>query len=320
MSKLKLFFTICFSFLVLACSDSEEQQTLMVPRTVDQDPSLPSISVNGRQLHSEAYGNPNGTLVICIHGGPGSDYRYLLNAKDLANDGYRVVFYDQVGSGLSQRFDKTYYENLSLDQIFIDELTGVIAKYKIKNNQKVILLGHSWGAMLAVKYAGMYPDKINGLAVFEPGGLIWEDVVTYFQNSQKPSGKGNKVTNGDDHEKLDYEMALASEADNENTGDPGLKPEDFWRMGAVINQVSLEIGQSTEPNLAQGIEHFSKPVLFGYGDNKAYPDSWAQKVSSVFVHKELYKTPNVGHSGMFTNQSVWINKTRPKLLSYFNLL
>src|SRR5688500_337754 len=76
----------------------------LVPKTVDQDLSLPSINVNGAMLHSEAFGHPDSTIVVVIHGGPGSDYRDLLISKSLADEGYRVVFYDQRGSGLSQRF------------------------------------------------------------------------------------------------------------------------------------------------------------------------------------------------------------------------
>jgi proline iminopeptidase len=51
----------------------------LVPRTVDQDPSLPSIIVNGTQLHTEAFGNPADPMVVFLHGGPGSDYRNALN-------------------------------------------------------------------------------------------------------------------------------------------------------------------------------------------------------------------------------------------------
>ncbi|MDL1892501.1 alpha/beta hydrolase, partial [Sphingobacteriales bacterium CHB3] len=56
----------------------------MVPLTVDQDPSLPSISVNGTQLHAETYGNPNDPMIVVLHGGPGSDYRSLLNCSKFA--------------------------------------------------------------------------------------------------------------------------------------------------------------------------------------------------------------------------------------------
>ncbi|MCT2564485.1 alpha/beta hydrolase [Chryseobacterium herbae] len=314
-------FTTAFSLLLLlfACTDGMHDEALLVPKTVEEDSSLPSVFINGRHLHAEAFGNPNNTLIVCVHGGPGADYRYLLNAKDLAKHGYRVVFYDQTGSGLSQRYHKSYYDNLDIDDIFITELRGVIAKYKTNPNQKVILLGHSWGAMLATAYAGKYPSEIAGLALFEPGGLQWDDVITYIMNSQT-SGAGGESLEGNSHEILDYNMSLAASADNINTGDPGLKPEDFWRMGAILQMVAIEKGEKSKPDFSTNIGQFTKPVFFGYGDNKAYPDSWAQKISSPFNNKNLHKFNNTGHSGMFTNKEIWTHSTLPKLLNYFKSL
>lgn len=324
-----IFATCCLSLLTLACSKKKEEPRPLVPRTVDQDPSLPSVLINGRLLHSEAFGQAGNTLIVCLHGGPGADYRYLLNAKDLADYGYSVVFYDQVGSGLSQRFEEEYYKKLSIEQIFVNELRGIIAKYKTKPNQKVILLGHSWGAILATYYAGKYPNEIEGLALFEPGGLVWEDIVSYVLKSQAPcqgmaSARGMEHSGlvsdqSDSQELLDYQMALSAGAVNCNTGE-SLIEGDFWRMGAVVASAAFEQGEKNKPDLSVGIGQFSKPVLFGYGDNKAYPDSWAQKVSSVFINKQLFKVSDVGHSGMFTNRSVWTNTTLPQLLNYFSLL
>lgn len=103
LTKMNLFLFVSI-VLLSACKKMDEPGSL-VPKTADQDPRLPSINVNDRVLHSEAFGHPDSTLIICIHGGPGTDYRYMLRTKDLVNYGYRMVFYDQVGSGLSQRFN-----------------------------------------------------------------------------------------------------------------------------------------------------------------------------------------------------------------------
>lgn len=40
----------------------------LVLKTVDQDPTLPSISVNGTQLHAETFGNPDSAMVVFLHG------------------------------------------------------------------------------------------------------------------------------------------------------------------------------------------------------------------------------------------------------------
>ena len=152
----------------------------LVPRTVDQDPSLPSIIVNGTQLHTEAFGNPADPMVVFLHGGPGSDYRNALNVKSLA-DHYYVVFYDQRGSGLSKRHPKNSY---SL-QLMLDDLTAVIQHYRSSPTQKVFLFGHSWGAMLATAYINQYPAKINGAVLAEPGGFTWEEMKEYIEASKK---------------------------------------------------------------------------------------------------------------------------------------
>lgn len=172
--------------LPVSCNSySIEEPGKLVPKTVDQEPSLPSITVNGAMLHAEAFGSPDSTMVVCIHGGPGADYRGLLNCKDLADYGYRVVLYDQRGSGLSQRFSEKSYTDLGLGvlDLLYDELSGVIDHYRTNPAQKVFLLGHSWGGILATAYAGKYPNAIQGLIVAEPGGLIWDDITTYVEES-----------------------------------------------------------------------------------------------------------------------------------------
>ena len=126
---------IILSIISFSCSKEKyiDEPGNLVPKTVDQDATLPSILVNGALLHSQAFGPEDSTLIICIHGGPGGDYRYMLNCKTLATKGYRVVFYDQRGAGLSQRFPKSWYKSQGSDainKIFYDELKGVIAHYK----------------------------------------------------------------------------------------------------------------------------------------------------------------------------------------------
>ena len=252
-SKRKILMLALTALLFFSCEKERliNEPGNLVPRTVDQDPGLPSITVNGAMLHSEAFGHPDSTIIVCIHGGPGGDYRYMLNCKDLADYGYRVVFYDQRGSGLSQRFPKSSYTSLgmgALDLIY-DELSGVIAHYRTNPNQKVFLLGHSWGAMLATAYAGKYPNAIQGLAIREPGGLKWDDVMEFVNKSRSFSMTGELSNDAtyldqfitgkeDQHEILDYKLAMMA-SKNDITGDNDTEPGSFWRLGAVINSCTF---------------------------------------------------------------------------------
>jgi proline iminopeptidase len=45
----------------------------------------------------------------------------------------------------------------------------------------------------------------------------------------------------------------------------------------------MEVAKKYKPDFSDGISNFNVPVLFFYAEkNKAYPDSWAQKISGVF--------------------------------------
>jgi proline iminopeptidase len=311
----------------------------LVPKTVVEDPSLPAIEINEVKLHAQAFGPVDSTLVICLHGGPGSNFKYLLNCKSLANKGYRVVFYDQRGSGLSQRFSREWYLSQgaeALEKSFYGDLKGVISYYKTRPTQKVVLLSQSWGSMLATGYAGKYPNEVNGLILAEPGGLEWDDILEYVGNSRSFklwSEELNDATYLDQflagtqnqHNILDYKITLLAANGNGIVGDGssdlgsnGISYKNI-RDGAVINAAMFKLGEDHSFDLSEGIARFSTKVLFFYSsNNKAYPDSWAQKISSVYPSKEVIKVNGVGHSGMFDQITTWTNFTEPKVLQYLN--
>lgn len=298
----------------------------LVPKTVDQDSSLPSILINGTKLHSEAFGHPDSSIIVIIHGGPGSDYRSLLNFREFANYGYRVVYYDQGGSGLSQRFPKSHYSDL---QLVVDELSGVIAYYKTSAQQKVFLIGHSWGGILATAYINQNPTTISGVIVGEPGGFIWQDILDYTGRARtvqitKELFNDNTYIDQfltgkeDEHQVLDYKYSIQSAADgNEDnpTGNEGFLP--FWRFGAISSIALFELGEKVKPNWTTNLNQFNTKVLFIYSqNNNAYGLDWANHVSSAFLNVELFESISAGHD-MFSFQTGW-NNTYPKMLEYLN--
>lgn len=331
------------SFVTFSSCEKEKLITdpgNLVPKTVMEDPTLPSLIINGAKLHTQAFGQPDNTLVIILHGGPGANFRYMLNCKSLADKGYRVVFYDQRGSGLSQRFPGAWYLNHganAIEKTFYDDLKAIINHYKTQPNQKVVLLTQSWGSMMGTAYAGKYPNDIDGLILAEPGGLKWDDVLEYVGNSQA-LGLWSEALNDaayldqfltgkeNQHEILDYKLAQLAAA---NAVDGDLKltlgPNGIYyqspREGAVISAASLEIGEKYKPDFSEGILKYQKKVLFFYSsNNKAYPDSWAQKISAVYPNKELVKVQGVGHSGMFDQLDTWTTLTEPIVIEYLNSL
>ncbi|UZD24193.1 alpha/beta fold hydrolase [Algoriphagus halophytocola] len=297
----------------------------LVPKTVTEDPSLPSLSLNGTSLHAETYGNPASAMVIFLHGGPGADYRNGLNVRQLADDGYYVVFYDQRGTGLSQRHDKNTYSI----QLYLEDLTAVIEHYRTSTNQKVFLFGHSWGAMLAAAYINAYPDRIDGAIFAEAGGFNKQLLDEYGEASRKLN-LFSEITNDvlyydqfltgreNEHEKLDYKLAIASSFSYAEGNDEGIEgPSPFWRNGASVLQAFMDISENEGFDFTTKLNQYQTKVLFLYGENnKSYGLSFAQKEASFFPSSEIVQIADTGHEMIYFK---W-DSVHPAVLGYLNSL
>jgi len=115
------------------------------------------------QTHYSIYGtldNENKSTkppLVCIHGGPGATSIYM-RPFSLLNVDYEIpiIIYDQLGCGQSTRLrdkkgDSTFW---TLD-LFVAELRNLLEGLKIET---VDLLGHSWGACIAVRFAAQLRD------------------------------------------------------------------------------------------------------------------------------------------------------------------
>jgi proline-specific peptidase len=116
------------------------------------------VNVPGGRVAYRIAGEGDRTL-LTVHGGPGVPSPYIYSMTDLARDGLRVVFYDQLGCGESDRPDD---ESLWVVDRFVEELEAVRAALHLG---PVDLWGHSWGGMLAQEYALAYPGSLRTLGL-----------------------------------------------------------------------------------------------------------------------------------------------------------
>lgn len=326
-NKIPLLIFALTCFFLTACKKELEMKKPgnLVPKTVDQDLALPSIFVNGTQLHAETFGNKDSAMVVFLHGGPGSDYQNGLNAKQLADNGYYVVFYDQRGSGLSRRHDRKSYSI----QLMLDDLTAVINHYRTSPGQKVFLFGHSWGAMIAAAYVNQYPAEIDGVIFAEAGGFNKALLDEYGASSRKLA-LFSEVTNNvlyydqfltgkeGEHEILDYKMGIASSfsyAKGNNEGVEGASP--FWRNGAEVLQAFVDISEKEGFDFTTNLDAYTTKVLFIYGENnKSYGLSFAQKEAAYFPNAQISQIDDTGHEMIYFK---W-NNVYPIVLTYLNSL
>jgi proline iminopeptidase len=262
-------------------------------------------------------------MLVILHGGPGGDYRVMLNCKKFTEDGFYVVFYDQRGSGLSRRHNKDVYTG----QFYIDDLEGVINHYRSTQGQKIFLLGQSWGAMLATAYINAHPSAISGAVLSEPGGFTWDDTKGYISRWMKLSMFDetsndflsiDEFLTADDHVKIDYRGALRSAggfAPGNKLGITGPMP--LWRQGAVCNAAMTSYAETHPFDFTQNLKQYTTKILFAYSElNQAYGKEYAEKVSSAYPNVQLVEVKGTGHEIPYSG---WENYY-PVAKTYLNVI
>jgi L-proline amide hydrolase len=95
--------------------------------------------------------------LLLLHGGPGAAHNYLENLSDLARAGRRVIFYDQLGCGLS---DHPHDPAMWTPELFVEEVGAVRQALGL---DRVHVFGNSWGGMLGMLYALTQPAGLLSL-------------------------------------------------------------------------------------------------------------------------------------------------------------
>jgi proline iminopeptidase len=114
-----------------------------------------------------------GQPIIVLHGGPDFDHAYLLPDLDRLASAYRLIYYDQRGRGRSSGRVQPEDVTLASD---LDDLDGVRQHFELES---AALLGHSWGAILALEYALRHPTRVSQLILMNPAPASTSDAAAF---------------------------------------------------------------------------------------------------------------------------------------------
>ena len=144
--------------------------------------------VPGGRIYWRRFGSGGKTPLLTLHGGPGGSHSYLLPLQALADE-RPVIFYDQLGCG---RADAPEDESAYSIQRSVEEVDAVRAALGL---DRVVLLGHSWGALLAVEY--LCQGRGTGVERLVLSGAMASipQVVAGFERlfATMPDGWGDKI-------------------------------------------------------------------------------------------------------------------------------
>lgn len=158
---------------------------------------LEQIEINGTQLEVMIRGtDKHNPVIIFVHGGPGcSEIPYVRKYQDILEEHFTIVHYDQRGSGKSYHFLEDY-SDISTDLHVEDLLALTDYISKELSQEKVLLIGHSFGTYIGMKATDKSPEKfVAYIGIGQVSNSIDSemDSLEYTMNQAQQAGKQKDV-------------------------------------------------------------------------------------------------------------------------------
>jgi len=232
-----------------------------------------------------AFGDPGRPTVVLIHGFNGYLESWSPNIDALVHDGYRVVAYDFWGRGLSSR----PRVDLSL-AVFHDQLALLLEHL---GTTRVVLMGSSFGCVIAADYAQKHPESVDKLVLVGPAGWPSEhdtqwikrpvlgDLLFHFAGRQLLRPKVEAYFHG-------RPVPWAMDTWDRYAADSG-----FTRAALSTLRFS-PVTDYTEGWRRLGT--FDKPILFIWGkQDVSFPYSNRDKVATLIPHAQVIGIDEAAH-------------------------
>lgn len=227
----------------------------------------------GVRLFYRVDGRSPRTIVV-LHGGPGFTHDYL--ADDLAPlaASHALIHYDQRGAGRSTLVS----DPPALDaQRFADDLEALRRHF---GQERLTLLGHSWGAAVAALYALRYPERIERLIVVGGIPLRKDELVRSFQRIRT---SGDAAWQAQLRERRDVALsapgdAAACRAFYETWFVP------FYGNRAAAGSSKGDFCAGTPESLANKAIHVDRYTLASLGDWDWRPALRAVRAPTLVIH------------------------------------
>jgi proline iminopeptidase len=263
------------------------------------------IPVGKAELYSRDIGR--GPAIIVLHGGPDFDHSYLLPELDRLADSYRLIYYDQRGRGRSaegvQPEDVTLASELS-------DLDKVREQFKLDS---VVVLGHSWGTVLALEYALRYPQRVSRLILMNPAPASTDDYKglrnDWLQKRPEDMARRKAIAasaaykEGDPeavtaYYRIHFKLALARQEDYEKFMarlSASFTREGILKSRAIEARLMTETWSLPDYNLLPKLKNVSIPALVISGDHEFIPAATAEHIAGAIPNARLVMLKGCGH-------------------------
>lgn len=299
-TKVLLIFLACASGLSWAQTSPASSQN--ASNRFSQESRIPAGTAS---LYSREIGQ--GTPIIVLHGGPDFDHSYLLPELDRLSDSFRLIYYDQRGRGRSA--DHVQPEDVTLDSEVAD-LDRVREHFHLAS---MVLLGHSWGAVLALEYALRHPERVSRMILMNPAPASskdreqlrkdWLDKRAKDMEQRRVIAETAAYKSGDPdavtaYYRVHFKPALAREADYEKLIarlKASFGKEGILKARAIEDRLMTETWAKPDYDLLPKLKKLNIPTLVISGDHEFIPSATAEHISQALPHARMVILKNCGH-------------------------
>ena len=260
------------------------------------------VQVDGYKVVTYSYGTGDNVLLL-LNGGPGLPCDYLRDPHiPLANEGCRIVAFDQLGCGNSDRPEDSALWCISR---YVEEVEIV---RKALGLEHVHLLGQSWGGWLSIEYALTYPDAIRSLILANTCGDLPH--LTTELNRMRDALGSETVAMMLHHEALgtldhpEYQAAITilnyrHVCRLKEWPRSLLASVEDWNMGPYGTMQGpnefLYIGNLKDWNRIPDMHQLQMPALIVTGTHDEIGPACALKMDNVLPNSEVVIFPNSSH-------------------------
>lgn len=255
----------------------------------------------------------DGAPVIVIHGGPGLGCAYLENHLAGLSNKHQVIFYDQRNSGRSALHNDSTQISLAS---FLKDINVIRKEY---GHKKISLIGHSWGGLLAMKYALQFPEQTEKLI------LINSVAANSELNDKANTLLGNKFSTDDKQaraqimrteaftnqktEAYDELMMLgfAYQFSNRNLiNQLELKlPEDFAAKSTLLAHLYKDLYQY---NFTEDLKKIESPTLLLYGLDDPLTPFTLNSLAQAIPNNQIEAIEDAGHFPFIEKNETTLSK------------
>ena len=266
------------------------------------------VEVHGHKVIAYSFGSGAET-VFCLNGGPGLPCDYLREAHScLVDKGYRVVAFDQLGTGASDRPTDPALWTIGR---YVEETETV---RKALGLGKVHLLGHSWGGWLAIDYALTYPENLRTL-ILEDTVADMPHLISELERLRTALGpetvammQKHEAQGTYDHPEYMAAVTILNYRHVCRLPDwpaPVRRSLDDWNMGPYATMQGpnefLYIGNLKDWNRIPDLPSMTVPTLITVGEHDELTPACALRMKLAIPNAELKVFANASHMPFYEN-------------------